>query len=129
MAQGPRGLCPGLLAPLCLMWPSAVGLGVVAAVKRWTVTWLGSLLSFHPIPRPCFPSSPDPIPPLSLLSRSRCPSQPHAPGSAASLSPYVGPQPHIRPPRPPLPCAHKPRMPAAHPTHVAAAVGSRAARL
>lgn len=116
-----------------------MGPGAVAAVKGRTVTRLGCLSSFLPIPGRRSPSSPDPAPPLSPVPRARRPSARHNPDSTASPRPLSAPQLPVSAPQPrpralpgsapqPAPLSSRPPVPAARPTHVAAAVGSRGAR-
>lgn len=111
----------------------------MAAVKGRTVTRLGCLSSLLPIPGRRSPSSPDPAPPLSPVPRARRPSGRHDPDSTASPRPLSAPQLPVSAPRPgpralpgsapqPAPLSSRPPVPAARPTHVAAAVGSRGAR-
>lgn len=103
------------------------------------MTRLGCLSSLLPIPGRRSPSSPDPAPPLSPVPRARRPSGRHDPDSTASPRPLSAPQLPVSAPRPrpralpgsapqPAPLSSRPPVPAARPTHVAAAVGSRGAR-
>lgn len=127
--SGTQGAVPGVVGPSVPYVALSSGAGCGGGSKEMDsdVAWLFVVLPSHPqalLPLITGPYS-SPQPPIQIPLSLSAP----CPRLSCSLSPYVGPQPHIRPPRPPLPCAHKPRMPAAHPTHVAAAVGSRAARL